>query len=298
MEFQTADPDTQIEVDLMILDYLLCVTIDLVLCSGKAKTEGQQTRDWDVSWNLNTIDTIRAALLHAHLFSQDIHIKIQILEFAQIFSDDHRLLEQSRAPATTELPQEIQRTTNRVEYPVTEARRRSSFLRRPPRDDEPYISNGWPLVLNRSYDLLERFITLCHASKNRLPEGHADIATKLIMQAALSECRTIGNRSRDGYRECVHRVIERLRKTSNSGISQANTEYLSYIRLPIDPPPDGTREAPQRISHINGMAPAVHVFLTNLMKTLNPPILLQLERGKLGGLSREETQQLKDKVGL
>ena len=58
MESRTADPDTQLEVDLMILDYLLCVTIDLVLCAGKAKDEGQQTHDWELSWNLKTIDSM------------------------------------------------------------------------------------------------------------------------------------------------------------------------------------------------------------------------------------------------
>lgn len=241
---------------------------------------------------------IRAALLQEHLFSEDIHIKIQILEFAQMFSDGQGLLEQSRAPAAAELSQGFQRTTDGAKCPVTETRRRSSPRYSPPRDDEPYTSNGCPQALDKSCNLLDKYITLCHVSKNKLPEGHADIATKLVMQAASNECRTIGNGSRHGYRECVHRVIEHLRKNSDPGKSQANTEYLSYIRLPIDPPPDAMREARQRKSRENGIVSAVHGFLTNLMKTLDPPILLQLERGKVGGLSREETQKLKEKVGF
>lgn len=39
-------------------------------------------------------------------------------------------------------------------------------------------------------------------------------------------------------------------------------------------------------------------FLRDLMTTTDAPILIQLERGKLGDLSREETQNLKDRVGL
>ncbi|KAJ5692074.1 hypothetical protein N7462_001497 [Penicillium macrosclerotiorum] len=39
-------------------------------------------------------------------------------------------------------------------------------------------------------------------------------------------------------------------------------------------------------------------FLVDLMITLDPPILLQLERGKLGQLSRAETQRLKERAGL
>ncbi|PYI10500.1 hypothetical protein BO78DRAFT_202428 [Aspergillus sclerotiicarbonarius CBS 121057] len=296
MEPQTADPDTQIEVNLMILDYLLCITIDLVLCSGEAKNEGQQAHDWDLSWNFNTIDTFRAALLQPDLLSQDIHIKIQALEFAQMVHDGHGLLEQSRVPAA-ELSQENQRATDGVEFPVTDTRRRSSSPHRPPRDDESHTSHRRVLTLNRSFNLLDKFITLCRVSKNKLPEEHAEVARSLIRQVALNEYRGMGSRSRDGYRECVHRVIGRLHDTSDPDTSQANAEYLSYVQLPIDPPPDAMREVPLEI-HENGIAHAVHGFLTDLMKTLDPPILIQLERGKLGGLSREETQKLKDKVGL
>ncbi|OOQ86865.1 hypothetical protein PEBR_19449 [Penicillium brasilianum] len=38
-------------------------------------------------------------------------------------------------------------------------------------------------------------------------------------------------------------------------------------------------------------------FLFELMTTLDPPILVQLERGKLGSLTPAETQQLKQRIG-
>lgn len=52
MESPTADPDTQAEVDLMILDYLLCMAIDQVLDSGNGKVED------DTSWSLDTINSM------------------------------------------------------------------------------------------------------------------------------------------------------------------------------------------------------------------------------------------------
>lgn len=39
-------------------------------------------------------------------------------------------------------------------------------------------------------------------------------------------------------------------------------------------------------------------FLRDLMTTLDAPILIQIERGRLDGLSPEETQRLKARVGL
>jgi len=42
----------------------------------------------------------------------------------------------------------------------------------------------------------------------------------------------------------------------------------------------------------------VGTFLRDLMATLDAPILIQVERGRLDGLSPEETQRLKARVGL
>lgn len=39
-------------------------------------------------------------------------------------------------------------------------------------------------------------------------------------------------------------------------------------------------------------------FLLDLMTVLDPPILIELERGKLGNLSRDETRQLLERAGL
>lgn len=43
---------------------------------------------------------------------------------------------------------------------------------------------------------------------------------------------------------------------------------------------------------------AIVDFMSNLIEGLEAPVLVQLERGQLHGLSRVETQQLKDRVGF
>lgn len=57
MESLTADPDTQVEVDLMILDYLLCMAIDQVLSPGNGG-ETQYAHECDISWSLKTINSM------------------------------------------------------------------------------------------------------------------------------------------------------------------------------------------------------------------------------------------------
>lgn len=42
----------------------------------------------------------------------------------------------------------------------------------------------------------------------------------------------------------------------------------------------------------------VLVFLFDLISTLDPPLLIELERGQVGTLTRDETQRLKRRIGL
>jgi hypothetical protein len=42
----------------------------------------------------------------------------------------------------------------------------------------------------------------------------------------------------------------------------------------------------------------VLVFLFDLMSALDSPLLIELERGQIGRLTRDETQRLKERIGL
>lgn len=53
MEIDKADPETQRDVDIMILDYLICIRIRAMLCGRTAKPE-DQTQSQD-GWAFNSI---------------------------------------------------------------------------------------------------------------------------------------------------------------------------------------------------------------------------------------------------
>ena len=56
MDLNKADPDTQTEVDTVVLDYLLCTAIETTISNRVAERQGQQTQ-WDVGWHINSINS-------------------------------------------------------------------------------------------------------------------------------------------------------------------------------------------------------------------------------------------------
>jgi hypothetical protein len=117
------------------------------------------------------------------------------------------------------------------------------------------------------------FMNLCLAASHKVPESRwFDMGSRLISQAKLDE---------------GHTPALLTFKTWASGEPaidfQWKRQYTKYA---------GTRLA---LAELDGM---VLEFLSDLMATLDAPILIQLERGKLGTLSRAETQELKTRVGM
>lgn len=56
MDSNKADPDIQTDVDILILDYLLCTTIETILSRRIAEREGDQ-RQWDIDWQMNSVNS-------------------------------------------------------------------------------------------------------------------------------------------------------------------------------------------------------------------------------------------------
>ncbi|PYH63927.1 uncharacterized protein BO88DRAFT_491891 [Aspergillus vadensis CBS 113365] len=291
MEPSTADPDTQVEVDLMILDYLLCMAIGQVLDPGKGE-EAQHAPEDDTSWCLDTINTIKTALLPSDIIPKDMQIKTQILELAQLLSDGNGNPELTRGLAA-ELSQEDQRRS-----PITQSGRSTPKPYQPRASDKLCAHDSRVVASNRSYNALIRFVTLCGTARDNLPDGHADIAARLITQAALNECHTADVKAPGGYRECIERVTACLREALDPYAEKVNIAYLSTLLPSIDLASAELEGTGRKSPRGDTITRTIHRFLTDLMKTLDPPILIQLERGKLAGLSREETQQLKDRIGF
>lgn len=62
MDTASADPDTQTDVNLLILDYLLCLAIEAVLSKRISEREGHQSQ-WDAGWLVNSVNSKLPACL-------------------------------------------------------------------------------------------------------------------------------------------------------------------------------------------------------------------------------------------
>ncbi|CAL5866629.1 uncharacterized protein PFLUO_LOCUS838 [Penicillium psychrofluorescens] len=117
------------------------------------------------------------------------------------------------------------------------------------------------------------FMNLCLAASHKVSESRwFDIGSRLISQAKLDEGRTPALLTFKNWASGVPNID-----------SQWKRKYTKYA---------GMRHT---LTELDGI---VLEFFSDLMATLDAPILIQLERGKLGNLSRVETQELKARVGM
>ncbi|KAE8362969.1 hypothetical protein BDV27DRAFT_130642 [Aspergillus caelatus] len=252
-----AGSDTQSDVDLLILDYLLCISIyRLVYTSGV-----EQPNECDLDWHINTVHAFESFLPHSGLLPDDIQVKVQLFKFANALRY----------------------------YPDT---RNTSQAREPRLSSSKYWSEEKSISLS---ELAGTFITLCYTIGARLSEATwADTAAQFVMQAAVEEYR----KSESSASLSKHITWAKNISDQTASKNKAFTDCMSYLQ-----PPDGTsvnvhmRTISAKFP-INKFKCAVFDTLVKIMKVLEPPILIQLERGQLWGLSRAETKQLKDRVGL
>ncbi|PTU16925.1 hypothetical protein P175DRAFT_0496683 [Aspergillus ochraceoroseus IBT 24754] len=226
-----ANPDTREEVDLLIFDYLLCLTIERVINDGG---ETSSSGNSDVCWLNNMLETLMKVLALPEVPSVDLRIKAQILQLANILSKPR-----SQTNSTQEeVPQEL------------------------------------PTALST---VATSLISLCDAAEKKKLKTHgARIAVLLSAYTALEEYQFPQNGSSDK-------------------LSEYPTEILKAVELRlVGNNPGATR--PAMVLH--NLRSAILNALMDIMKLLNPPILNQIERGKVGELSRAETHQLREKIGL
>ncbi|PYH41152.1 uncharacterized protein BP01DRAFT_186981 [Aspergillus saccharolyticus JOP 1030-1] len=246
MECEEADPTTQAEVDVLIFDYLLCTTINRLLCHGKAQAEGHRGDHQNMNWYLRTIDTMRRVLSESDNLTNDVRAKDRLLRFAVLFCCRYNLLQNGAAQATAPA-------------------------------------------------LIAHFLALHEGVGRNLTELKDAISAHLIMEAATEELGAAESQSTPRSEECIHHVQHALAKDT---MAKGQQGYLRYFR-----PPRGL-SLEMHLKNMSSILPAAQLahavidYLVNMMKSLDPPILLQLERGKLDGLTREETRLLKARIGL
>ena len=137
------------------------------------------------------------------------------------------------------------------------------------------------------------FMDLCSTAVEKVSKTRwFDTGARFMVQAVLEEQRGGSQPPEDLSELCAWMPGDPIRDSKWVSIRK---NYASKLPMPGD---TTTAQPPIQLISFSEFRIAVMTFLLDLMTTLDPPILVQLERGKLGNLSREETQSLKERVGL
>ncbi|RHZ53078.1 uncharacterized protein CDV56_106824 [Aspergillus thermomutatus] len=233
-------------------------------------------------------------LIHAETLSQDMRIKLQLLEFIttcnQIQCHNVSADNQSLRRGFGEQKEGFAVTTERQVFPP--------HLK--PEVQRPHIytnNNRTQPRLDIPPAMVYAFISLCIVANDHVSDTNwADIAAQLMLKAASEKHESYGITTSDTFHELIDQVPETVRKTPEW--QQVADKYETYLQPPLGVLPSRHLETTLKHLHTHQLGTIIIEFLLDLMRRLNPPLLLQLERGKLYGLSRAETQRLKAKVGL
>ncbi|PLB39395.1 uncharacterized protein BDW47DRAFT_15814 [Aspergillus candidus] len=258
MQPATADPDTQHDVHVMLLDYLLCINISRILHSKKVENE-ELDCDWDlnIGWLVDTIETSSSEEI-----TNDLRIKIQLLNVITAFyrytGPDQNIVSDAQLPPLHTEFQSI--TATGASRAVTKA--------------------------------AAEFETLCNVAHAIVSESRkAEITAQFIAQAALEEYQLSGGVDPSKY---LTWASEALGQTPD--LRQSTVKFVASL---VDKA--SCTDHQEGLLTENGarqFEAYLLEFVSDLMQVLEPPILIQLERGALSGMSREETQLLKHKVGM
>lgn len=145
-------------------------------------------------------------------------------------------------------------------------------------------------------EIVTQFILLCNNTPTQTHhEKPRRITARLIMQAALAETLGPHSRSPGSFGDQLLQAIQDLCAvlTRNLGI-----DMEIYFSPPMGVSLPAQVEMFSREMPLPRLQDAIVDFMSNLIEGLEAPVLVQLERGQLHGLSRVETQQLKDRVGF
>lgn len=308
MESDKADLDTQIEVDILMLDYLSCISIDTILLGSIVREESRvECDDWVLSSvhskstprtgseqrnRRNAKDNaeliwrtaLRSILPENYPIPQDLQIKLQLLDFASIFLHGYTHLVSQRAP-TAEIP----RIQMQPEAPTTAS---GLSQQRPP--STPLHDPSHDRANKHLHRIIPEFMKLCTIAEGKVSGTRwVEIVAQFMMQAAAEEFHW-GRQVPETFN-----LLRELDDRSRTLIwKQARAKYMRHLQSEKGMSLEAYFQATSNERVLRRLEGAVVGFLSDLVKTLDPPVLVQLERGQLGRLSRAETEQLKTRVGI
>lgn len=146
-------------------------------------------------------------------------------------------------------------------------------------------------------NIIPKFMDLCTMAKEKVSVTRwIDITAQFLMQAAAEEYHRYGNEPLETFNKCLS-----WKPKDNSQVhawKQASAKYVDCLKPQRGTLLDAHLKTTSSEKSLRQLEGTVVDFLLDLMRTLDPPVLFQLERGQLGRLSRAETEQLKNQVGL
>ena len=305
MDTDKADPDIQHDVDFIILDYLLCISIDTII-HGRKSGRGH-IKSWD-NWVLNSIHSksrlwggilgngpvrLRAFMLSAtvfryilppdHTLPQDLLIKLQLFDFADIFFHGYTQFVPYRVSAAASSSYE-----GHIQTPPTANHGRSAAT-------SPGSSN--PHTNTYLYRIIPEFMKLCAAAEEKVSITRwVDMVTQFMMQAVAEEYHISGRQWPELFDNYL--LWKPEDHTQTSVWQQATAKCTSHMQTQKGISLGDHFEATSNEQSLSRLENDVTGFLSDLMETLDTPVLIQLERGQIGQLSHAETGQLKSRVGF
>lgn len=260
---------------------------------------------------------IKSVLLEAQTLPQDICLKLQILGFASRFLlrythnvPDTRTstpLSQSQhgchnpTGKTTATDLKIRQVRSSLITDTIPAEANQSEL------DSNYLSMLQQLKIPPSnacprrrllplFNIIREFIAICTCAASKVSETPwFNITGQLVMHGIIEEIRVSGNLSSE---DLGTRLAWAPDASKEPKWTRNLFNYMDYLQPPAGVHPRIHLEGISNEFPFFQLEGILIDFLFSLMKKLDPPVLVQLERGKLNGMTRAETQMLKRRVGF
>ncbi|KAJ5537926.1 hypothetical protein N7494_007405 [Penicillium frequentans] len=249
-------PETHVDVDFMIVDYLACLAIDSTLVAIGRQTQGRAREADELNWQ---IDSLQGKLTAGSPMISDI--------------------------AGINPPGDPIASGPGHQIATTDSSRPASAVHGTGKSN--------PGGHMRLSTIGLGFMGLCSTASAKVSETRwFDTGARFMVQAVLEGRREGIQPSEDLHKLCSWTPSEPA-QISKWGI--ARQRYAGELS---DASAINKAQSVALRYPLLEFKAIVGSFLCDLMTTLDAPILIQVERGQLEGLSPEETQRLKARVGL
>ncbi|KAK1046769.1 hypothetical protein LTS16_005484 [Friedmanniomyces endolithicus] len=376
IETRCADESTLLEVDILILDYLVYQSISA--CFASRRPRANLSPAVSLAHNLSMTDTFLALFKHRHLhftLDAELRFRLLLLKLAALFTQ--RLTRNPSTPSRASLQRlrEVNHarardwlstvTNDRLPFtpidptmllpsPEYLDRNRAQVLHSLdlPAEDEAYEDAYYGTADSVALlDLLPLFVQVS-AARNAMmdPSGLTGawmrMAAELMLQAVLEQYLVYGVRgtevieeafawgllAADGQRmevdgeevdEVNDMFTDAVYETEVEGWADVKKAYLAEIIPPagetqaksskdahlVPPSDDGTNVTPDTFNFVSHLEKAAKKhpmaafetkilgFLDALAQSIPEPVLVQLEKGQLDGMSKENTQEFLKNCG-